>query len=697
MSPTSIQPSPSTPITSPSHPQHKPKHAVITPNYHPYLIHSTSSSILTRSNSSPVQPISSLGGHRSSRSMGSLNYVLDGPGGGTKNRQGGKSDEQKEREKEERRRSLDSPSRPGVRRSGTLPDFLLGTQGKKTVKEIELPLNPKQWTPSELAQYLASTLRTGGPDGTGQTLPAPLVKDIESWVLQQRVSGRDFMRGSADGWGNTTRPPPFLPLLQSIGRKLRRNSLQGRHDSHFFPLITASTADADGSFGAGSILMEEDEQVSEEDEQGVTGVKKMVIALDARSSASETDASASGDEREGQEAVEGLRAQLTGESVGERWKKWEEKAGRVRKVSDVSSEGALADVESSPRVEKASLDHVSNEVEEQEEEKDQLRGGTIKAPPLISSASAQSTGSSDGLTPPPPYTSAFPDHTSTTEVYGQATPRRPEGHDQSMFAITPTPERTAQYNTAALGILTPSPERTPSKAHSIAGRTACDSPHMSNMSQHVISGSNPSATLSRSTPGDNGPRYPTVRSIALSAADDEEEGEGEGEVSMHPAKGTKAWQEQELEGSRWTTARRVTLRPSKVQNVFDERSTREESVQSREGREGVDEKMEELLERIKDLEHKLEAVSTLPPSSEANHVSPLNPLSKTDDFSDEATKVNRIVKEVSILDLLGFGASGSGENDDGLPRRVRELPAYLFFVGVGVGAIMVRVFFRRAR
>ena len=48
--------------------------------------------------------------------------------------------------------------------------------------------------------YLTSTLRTGGPDGTGQILPAPLVEDIKTWVLRQQVSGRTFLRGNTEGW-----------------------------------------------------------------------------------------------------------------------------------------------------------------------------------------------------------------------------------------------------------------------------------------------------------------------------------------------------------------------------------------------------------------------------------------------------------------------------------------------------------------
>ena len=42
-----------------------------------------------------------------------------------------------------------------------------------------------------------------------------------------------------------------------------------------------------------------------------------------------------------------------------------------------------------------------------------------------------------------------------------------------------------------------------------------------------------------------------------------------------------------------------------------------------------------------------------------------------------------------------FGKLGLGGREAGLPNRVGELPAYLFLVGFGVGAVFVRVLFSR--
>lgn len=107
-------------------------------NYHPYLIQTTSSSLLTRSNSSPAQPIAELR-HKPSKSLssiaasaseGELDKVLDG-------RSGGLSKEEKER----RRRSMESPlNRPGMRRSGTLPMFPRMEEVLTPTKGMDLPV-----------------------------------------------------------------------------------------------------------------------------------------------------------------------------------------------------------------------------------------------------------------------------------------------------------------------------------------------------------------------------------------------------------------------------------------------------------------------------------------------------------------------------------------------------------------------------
>lgn len=128
-----IPPSATPPYTTP----HKGSVAGST-NYHPYLIQSTSSSLLTRSNSSPSQPIHTLGKHKPSRSMSSLSYE------GVPNETDGQAGN--------RRKSVDSPIEPvtpirGLGRSGKaggLTKYLDqgGSPVSKSVKEVELPVSP---------------------------------------------------------------------------------------------------------------------------------------------------------------------------------------------------------------------------------------------------------------------------------------------------------------------------------------------------------------------------------------------------------------------------------------------------------------------------------------------------------------------------------------------------------------------------
>ncbi|WWC58285.1 uncharacterized protein I303_100823 [Kwoniella dejecticola CBS 10117] len=730
-------------------------------NYHPYLIHSSASSLLTRTNSSPAQPASPNNYHRSSRSMSSLNHILENTD---------------EKQKEDRRRSMESPqpklssnlksgagARPGVRRSGTLPEFLsnAGKSNLKENKEIDLPLNPKTWTPSELAQYLGYTLRTGGPEATGHILPAPLVEDIKSWVLRQRVSGRDFLKGSSDGWGNTTRPPPFLPLLQTIARRLRRHSLSGR--------IESVPANPDDSFGRGSILMEENEDEEIEagmEEDQISGVRRMANAFDARSSSSVSETSASGDE---EDTAMRLRPQLTGESVGERWKAWEERSGdsdtkrRGRKVSDVSASS----------IENASdLDWDQKAVNMQDggTTGGENQEGTIKAPPKFFS-STSTVGSQShthipipvpqGMTPPPPYTSAFPDNTNRLPI--QALPTlseclTPERRSEGRYSATPTPERPVDIN-AGLGISTPtsstagdpsSAENTPSKLTSTSTTTsragaepldltgdASALPHMHNMSSHSVRGSSPYAALRRTSNSGSSVKYPSVRhlnlGLAMNNGNSEEDEEEEGYLSGAQRSPANAhFMGEELEGSRWTTARRVTLKPSKVQHIFEgdsSISTNDQSSDttfaqdldlSEEGQQvpasrrskgkshghsekeqKMNDQMDMLINRIKELENKLETVTPPPAPAPATLPNTENVTADTHGKNREDS-VNRRKPPKGVLDLLGLGSNsgsggGRGYEDDGLPKSVRELPVYLFLVGFGVGAVFVRVLFGRSK
>lgn len=90
-------------------------------------------------------------------------------------------------------------------------------------KKLELPSNPAAWNPSQLAQHLRYSLRSGAD---GQTLPVPVVEDVVTWILRHRIDGSGFLAG-VEGIGGSR--PPFLPVLSVVSRKLRRTSRAQRH------------------------------------------------------------------------------------------------------------------------------------------------------------------------------------------------------------------------------------------------------------------------------------------------------------------------------------------------------------------------------------------------------------------------------------------------------------------------------------
>lgn len=93
----------------------------------------------------------------------------------------------------------------------------------ETPKKPELPSNPAAWNPSQLAQHLRYSLRSGAD---GQMLPVPVVEDVVTWILRHRIDGSGFLAG-VEGIGGSR--PPFLPVLSVVSRKLRRTSRAQRH------------------------------------------------------------------------------------------------------------------------------------------------------------------------------------------------------------------------------------------------------------------------------------------------------------------------------------------------------------------------------------------------------------------------------------------------------------------------------------
>jgi hypothetical protein len=95
-----------------------------------------------------------------------------------------------------------------------------------------------------------------------------------------------------------------------------------------------------------------------------------------------------------------------------------------------------------------------------------------------------------------------------------------------------------------------------------------------------------------------------------------------------------------------------------------------------------------------ELETELEAVKTRLLELEGQLI---NVESTTRPQSTPAPEQPKPAATPDIASLI-FGKLGLiGKGEDGLPTTVKELPAYLFLVGFGVGAAFVRVLFSRSR
>ena len=186
----------------------------ITPNPHPYAIKTTSTGLLTRSNSSSqnihvsrhyyvppsptvkkneelVRPLrippSSRKTHRLSRSLSGVDSF------------------------EPPKRPLPAPpphpsTLPSCEPSASPEQWVTPKRPKRTetppliipdpditpVKLEDLPTNPKLWTPSQLSSYLTTALRVRS--GEAMSLPLPVARDIATFVKESKISGRLFLR-----------------------------------------------------------------------------------------------------------------------------------------------------------------------------------------------------------------------------------------------------------------------------------------------------------------------------------------------------------------------------------------------------------------------------------------------------------------------------------------------------------------------
>lgn len=187
----------------------------ITPNTHPYAIKTTSTGLLTRSNSSsqnvyvsrhyyvPPSPTATKHEealhsprtppffrriHRLSKSLSgedsfepSNKRPLPTPPPHPSTLPSYESPENPEQ--------WVTPKRP--KHAETLP-FTIPDSDVTPVKLEDLPTNPKLWTPSQLSSYLTTALRLRS--GEVMSLPLPVARDIAAFVKESKINGRLFLR-----------------------------------------------------------------------------------------------------------------------------------------------------------------------------------------------------------------------------------------------------------------------------------------------------------------------------------------------------------------------------------------------------------------------------------------------------------------------------------------------------------------------
>ena len=204
-------PSPSPSPASPHFTVLKHDHHAVKPNPHPYAIRTTSTGVLTRSNSSghntaasrhhyvPLPPTSPTRArshhhqhHKHAKSLNTDEAYFDGGVGQSPQPLPVPSRFLKHASQEDLHANQEA-SRVVRRRAETLPgpltsDSTLAPAVPAVEGEADLPANPKLWTPAQLAAYLLENLSS---DGEGESVKAG---DVARFVQETKLSGRVFLR-----------------------------------------------------------------------------------------------------------------------------------------------------------------------------------------------------------------------------------------------------------------------------------------------------------------------------------------------------------------------------------------------------------------------------------------------------------------------------------------------------------------------
>lgn len=334
-----------------------------------------------------------------------------------------------------------------------------------------------------------------------------------------------------------------------------------------------------------------------------------------------------------------LKPQWTGESQRrEGWKRWEAEMKPLRRQNTGSSIGSIDELAlpALAPVHKRHEEVVSEDIIESDLETDEDEGniGTIKARPTLVVADPGPSDSGSSVTsPPPPY----------------ASPNL--GTDDS---TSPPKDRSLPVTPLA------PPNGSRSASHSVTPTTNKELPTESQSPSIARLATRQS--LGRSTSR----RIPKQDDVGAETDDERDH-------LRHPS-------------SHYSTARRVTIKASKptISSIFSPGTpasspkpaavTADRGTPSKSEREkDLEKQISEMGQKLKELEEKLELV---------------------DKAMSASSSVPPTGSSTTLSSYL-LGRLGLVNGDEGLPKSVGEPPAYLFLVGFGVGAVMVRVLFTR--
>ncbi|PCH42681.1 hypothetical protein WOLCODRAFT_89955 [Wolfiporia cocos MD-104 SS10] len=249
--PLPVPPSPTSPKYSfPAVLKHDPN---LKPNPHPYAVKTTTSGVLSRSNSSSHNvnvtrhyyvPSSPSTGHspdngKSHKMSKSLSTIADSPTRPSPrplptppmltapliddHQTNGLHMEGEHQPSRRNKRAETLPSIPSDSYQAPTP---------LVVPTEDLPPNPKLWTPAQLSTYLVTALRISsqGKQGDSQpiVLPSRVAKDIAAFAKARLINGRMFLRLTDAELESMGMNKKWREALLVASQQLRQNVLKGR-------------------------------------------------------------------------------------------------------------------------------------------------------------------------------------------------------------------------------------------------------------------------------------------------------------------------------------------------------------------------------------------------------------------------------------------------------------------------------------